>query len=390
MPEAVKKTSGTVVTFGDVVQLSKERSKDPEADGFERYIGLEHLEPRDLKVRNWGDISDGVTFTSVFRPGQVLFGKRRAYQRKVGVAEFCGVCSGDIYVFEPKGDQLLPELLPFICQSEPFYEYVISMSQGGLSPRVNWKALAKYEFTLPPPEEQRQIAELLRSATDVSETLLSLMRSAETLLRSAVDSAAERAVDKQSVDPLAALIDAEHPICYGILMPGTGFEGGVPVVKVKDYPEGEIIVDGLLLTDPTIDEEYKRSRLRAGDLLISIRGTIGRLAFVPTSLDGSNITQDTARLSIRAEHDSRYVRAMLESTFVQRQIAAFTTGLAVKGINIGELRRIQIPIVSPDEQRELVREVIAVRAAIQDIARRLVQSERLQKALLSEHVGGIK
>ena len=174
MSEALKKTTGTKVAFGDVVQLSKERSQDPEADGFERYIGLEHLESSDLKVRRWGEISDGVTFTSVFRPGQVLFGKRRAYQRKVAVAGFSGVCSGDIYVLEPKGDQLLPELLPFICQSEPFYDYVISMSQGGLSPRVNWKALAKYEFALPPLEEQRRIAEVLLANEEVLVSLFLL------------------------------------------------------------------------------------------------------------------------------------------------------------------------------------------------------------------------
>ena len=164
MPETIKKASGTIVAFGDVVRLSKERSKAPEADGFERYLGLEHLQPSDLRIRSWGSISDGVTFTSVFRPGQVLFGKRRAYQRKIAVADFSGVCSGDIYVLEPRGDQLLPELLPFICQSEPFYDYVMSMSQGGLSPRVNWKALAKYELALPPPEEQRRIAEVLWAA----------------------------------------------------------------------------------------------------------------------------------------------------------------------------------------------------------------------------------
>ena len=166
MPDTIKRTTGTKVAFGDVVQLSKERSKDPEADGFERYIGLEHLEPSDLKVRSWGDLADGVTFTNVFRPGQVLFGKRRAYQRKVAVADFSGVCSGDIYVLEPKGEQLLPELLPFICQSESFYDYVISMSQGGLSPRVNWEALAKYEFALPPLEEQRRIAEVLQRSSE--------------------------------------------------------------------------------------------------------------------------------------------------------------------------------------------------------------------------------
>src|SRR6056297_3587011 len=113
MPEVTipKKSAGwTTVAFGDVVQLSKKRSSDPEADGYERYFGLEHIDPGELRIRRWGNIADGVAFTSVCEPGQVLFGKRRAYQRKVAVADFSGVCSGDIYVLEPKGDALLPEL----------------------------------------------------------------------------------------------------------------------------------------------------------------------------------------------------------------------------------------------------------------------------------------
>ena len=104
------------VRFGEVVHLNKDTSKNPEADGLDRYVGLEHLEPGDLRIRSWGDIADGTTFTNRFRPGQVLFGKRRAYQRKVAVADFDGICSGDIYVLEPKDPSvLLPELLPFIC-----------------------------------------------------------------------------------------------------------------------------------------------------------------------------------------------------------------------------------------------------------------------------------
>ena len=75
------------VKFGDVVRLSKARCADPLTEGVERFVGLEHLEPGDLRIRAWGNVADGVTFTSVFKPGQVLFGKRRAYQRKVAVAD---------------------------------------------------------------------------------------------------------------------------------------------------------------------------------------------------------------------------------------------------------------------------------------------------------------
>lgn len=138
------------VKFGQVVRLNRDRSKDAAADGLDRYVGLEHIEPGDLRVRSWGDVADGTTFTSRFRPGQVLFGKRRAYQRKIAVVDFNGVCSGDIYVFEPKDPKvLLPELLPFICQTDPFFEHAVGTSAGSLSPRTNWKSLADYEFALP-------------------------------------------------------------------------------------------------------------------------------------------------------------------------------------------------------------------------------------------------
>ena len=86
----------TRVRFGDVVRLSSERCIDPVAAGIDRYVGLEHLEPGDLRIRSWGNVADGVTFTNRFHSGQVLFGKRRAYQRKVAIAEFDGICSSDI------------------------------------------------------------------------------------------------------------------------------------------------------------------------------------------------------------------------------------------------------------------------------------------------------
>lgn len=138
---ATLKAGWTRVAFGDIVQLVRERTSDPEGNGFERYVGLEHIDPGDLRIRRWGNVSDGTTFTNVFRAGQVLFGKRRAYQRKVAVADFDGICSGDIYAFESKSEHLLPDLLPFICQTDRFFEHAIGTSAGSLSPRTNWNSL---------------------------------------------------------------------------------------------------------------------------------------------------------------------------------------------------------------------------------------------------------
>jgi type I restriction enzyme S subunit len=96
------------VKFGKVVRNVDVSVSNPVEQGIERYIGLEHIDPESLHIKRWGLIEDGTSFTRKFVPGQVLFGKRRAYQRKVAVAEFEGICSGDILVFEPADNELIP------------------------------------------------------------------------------------------------------------------------------------------------------------------------------------------------------------------------------------------------------------------------------------------
>jgi type I restriction enzyme S subunit len=140
------------------------------------------------------------------------------------------------------------------------------------------------------------------------------------------------------------------------------------VIKVRDYPDGHVLTEDLLRTTHEIEAPFKRSRLRGGDLLLSIRGTVGRLAEVPSSLEGANVTQDTARLSIASAHNREYIRAVLESRFLQDQIASRITGLAVKGINIGEVRKLQIPLPPRREQD-------GIAAQVQEISKAITQTD---------------
>jgi len=156
-----------VVKFGDVVKNANLVERDIEGSGIERIVGLEHIDPENVHIRRWHSPEDGTSFTRKFVPGQTLFGKRRAYQRKVAFAEFEGICSGDILTFETKDSKaLLPELLPFICQTDAFFDYALSTSAGSLSPRTSWKALKNFEFSLPPLDEQKRIAEILWAADE--------------------------------------------------------------------------------------------------------------------------------------------------------------------------------------------------------------------------------
>lgn len=161
--------------FGEVVRNANESVKDPSAEGIDRIIAMEHLNPSELQINQWGDTADGSTFTRRVRSGQTLFGKRRAYQRKAAYAEFDAICSGDILVFEAIDSMLLPELLPFLVQSEGFYANAIGTSAGSLSPRTNWKDLSAYEFDLPPLDQQEHIAGLLWAAERARQSSKRLM-----------------------------------------------------------------------------------------------------------------------------------------------------------------------------------------------------------------------
>lgn len=172
-----------MVKFGEVVKNANLVERDPDANGIERIVGLEHIEPENLHIRRWNPVEEGSSFTRKFVPGQTLFGKRRAYQRKVAYAEFEGICSGDILTFEPKDEKvLLPELLPFICQSEAFFDHALGTSAGSLSPRTSWKALKDFEFPLPALDEQKRIAEILWAADEAHESYNNVLSESEQAL----------------------------------------------------------------------------------------------------------------------------------------------------------------------------------------------------------------
>jgi type I restriction enzyme S subunit len=191
------------------------------------------------------------------------------------------------------------------------------------------------------------------------------------------------------VGSLEEVIDPDRPVVYGILMPGAGYDGpsGVPVVKVKDIIDGEVLSDGLLLTSPEIDREYRRSRLEPGDLLFTIRGTVGRMAFVPDRLDGANITQDTARLAV-ADANPVYVREWLDSLHARSFIDLNTIGQAVRGINLSDLRRLPIALPPPDEQDMIAAVVAASGRVIRAERKRLAKLRAVKRALAEALLSG--
>ncbi len=195
-----------------------------------------------------------------------------------------------------------------------------------------------------------------------------------------------------AVAELRTLCHPDRPICYGILMPGPELKEGVPYVRVADFPKDRIRLETVRNTSPEIDAKFARSRLSTGDILLSIRGTVGRLAVVPPELEGANITQDTARLSIHPSVSSEFVLFMLRSPDTLLRMQSAVKGVAVRGINIGDVRPLQIPLPPLPEQHEIVRRLSAafarLDAAAAAHAATVAELDRLDQSLLARAFSG--
>lgn len=380
------------VKFGDVVRLAKARSQDPLADGITRYVGLEHLEPGELRIRSWGSVADGVTFTSVFRPGQVLFGKRRAYQRKVAVADFSGVCSGDIYVLETKDPQVLrPEILPFICQTDAFFYHAVGTSAGSLSPRTNWTSLADFEFSLPSVEEQQSVVSLLRAAAHQCYALEDVYISTRRMLQALRDSLI--AIDRSDLANIRNL---------GGLLLGSP-ESGCSAPS-KDAATGHFVLGlAALSRDGYVSGDFKpveRTRkmiaatLASGDLLISRSNTVDRVGYVGIFSDSrDDVSFPDTMMRLRPNPTlvrSEYLEALLQTTSARLYLMKIAAGTSnsMKKINRSNLLQMRVNVPPLDVQDSALDQLRDLKKAIAAQKSRWDASQHLAKLVAAKAIGG--
>ena len=169
------------VTLGEVAREHKEVCRENRSSY--PIVGLEHLTPEDVNLTAWSEDAEN-TFTKMFRKGNVLFGRRRAYLKKAAQAPFDGICSGDITVIEAIPGKIEPELLPFVIQNDQLFDFAVEKSAGSLSPRVKWEHLKNYTFNLPELAEQKKLADLLWSMDAAKQAYRRLIQKTDELVKS--------------------------------------------------------------------------------------------------------------------------------------------------------------------------------------------------------------
>lgn len=371
-----------MVKFGEVVKNANLVERDPEANGVERIVGLEHIDPENLHVRRWNSVADGTSFTRKFVPGQTLFGKRRAYQRKVAYAEFEGICSGDILTFEPKNRKvLLPELLPFICQSDAFFDHALDTSAGSLSPRTSWTALKDFEFPLPPIDEQKRIAEILWAADEALEQFSNasakLQQTRETYLRGLSSNGAAK---KWKVIKLSKCFE----IVSGQVDPKEEPYRSMPLVAPNHIEQntGRLICIETARDQNAISGKYL---FQSGDVVYSkIRPNL-RKAFI-AEFDGLCSADMYALRPLPDRIMTRFLLSILLGEHFTSFALTRCVRTGIPKLNRQELSEYELPLPTIEDQKQISSHLEAIDAEEQKLIRHRGEVLELKRQISREYL----
>ena len=368
--------------FGAFAESVNERVEPADA-AEEIYVGLEHLDPENLHIRRWGKGSDVIGTKLRFRKGDIIFGRRRAYQRKLAVAEFDGICSAHAMVVRAKPEEVLPEFLPFLMMSDRFMNRAVEISVGSLSPTINWKTLKNEEFDLPPLDQQRRIAEVLWAVDEVVQVHRRHSEISNQVVQAAIDDifSIDRIGENTAVKPLDALTTK---IVDGVHQTPTYISDGIPFVVIENLNRSSGIdfsnIRYISLEDYVVFN--KRANPEFGDVLVSKDGTLGIARYVDTERPFS-IYVSVALLKPRQDILSgRFLTYYIRSQRFWEHVRKTSAGSALKHIHIRDFKTAPVPVLPMQTQLNHVKRL----QSLESLAQRATEHVESTQALLSAYI----
>lgn len=341
----------TKYRFDQIAINSTEKKKPVEEDRF-TYLGLEHLDSGSLKVSRFGSEVAPIGEKLIMHKGDVLFGKRRAYQKKVAIAPFDGIFSAHGMVLRPKEDVIDKDFFPLFISSDYFLDAVIKISVGSLSPTINWRDLKELEFELPDLDTQRRLAAVLWSMNETMDSYKELIAATDELVKS------------QFMEQFKELIN--HPdACSKIEDECTVFadgdwieskdqsEEGIRLIQTGNIGNAQYLDKGeraRYITEDTFDR-LNCTEVKANDILISrLPDPVGRACIVPEGLGKCITAVDCTIVRLGSRILPEYFIAYTLSPFYMMQVASRETGSTRKRISRKNLGILKIPVPTIAEQ----------------------------------------
>jgi type I restriction enzyme S subunit len=386
----IDKASWQTFRFEEIAEKISKTVKPEEAD-VDIYVGLEHLDAEDIHIKRKGVPSDVKGGKLRCYPGDIIFGKRRAYQRKAAIVDFEGICSAHAFVFRANPDVIEPELFPFFLHSDQFMHRMVDISVGGLSPTINWGDLKGQEFLLPPKDQQKQLAELLWAMDDVIEKEREVLERLDTNYQVWFKNFFNNNI-KLDHDGLKKgwVIKKAKEICT-LIKDGThgsykDSENGIPLLSAKDIKDGLIKKEDnpRLISISDFKSIHKNYQLQNDDLLVTIVGTVGNIAIIKNYNNQYTFQRSVGILRLNEFLDKNFIYYYMQSVFFQQELKRKTVTSIQSGVYLEELGNCRF-IIPDNESINIVNDNSKKHMqAKSDLESKIISSQALQKSLINQ------
>lgn len=369
--------------FDDIAINSILKKKPTEEDKY-TYIGLEHLDPGSLKVVRYGSEVAPKGEKLLMKKGDVLFGKRRAYQKKVGIAPFDGIFSAHGMVLRPKENVIDKDFFPLFISSDYFFDAAIKISVGSLSPTINWKDLKELEFELPSMEKQRELAQILWAAEETKQSYKSLLQKTDDLVKAKFEEMFGNVIENNKRWNYKALPEVAKIIL-----------GSTPRTSVPEYWGGQIkwltpaeISDDAFYIFDTVKHISEIGR-KAANLSIFPKNTVifsTRAPIGKTAISGCEMccNQGFKNFICSNELHHVYLYYILKSN--KNYFASLGTGTTFKELPKFKIEKICISIPPIKLQNDFADFYMQAEKSKQKLQKSLEQLNATTKALINENL----
>ena len=370
--------------FEDIIFNITEKKKPVEEDKY-NYIGLEHLESGNLFISKWGSDTAPEGEKIVMKKGDVLFGKRRAYQKKVAISPIDGIFSAHGMVLRPKEDVICKEFLPFFISSETFLNEAIRISVGGLSPTVNWKDIKELKFDLPSLAEQKVLAEKLWAAYEVKQSYLKMIDATQEMVKSQFIEMFGTSESNDKGWPVSTFGER-----FNIT------SGGTPDTQNESYWNGDIswigsnmcqncilkANDGKYITKEGLDHSSAKIYKRDTVLVALVGATIGKVAYLQFE---TATNQNVAGIEVKDknEYEPFFLYYLLQNMYNR----FFMLGMGkFKMASLGFIKSLPLLIPPIEQQRHFVKIAKQADKSISELRKSVDAIDKVIKSLINENL----
>jgi len=364
--------------FDEIAQSIGERV-DPNETELDVYVGLEHLDSESLHIRRHGT-RDDVNGTKLrFYSGDVIFGRRRAYQRKAAIATMDGFCSAHAMVLRAKPDVIDPDLFPFFLHSDAFMNRAVDISVGSLSPTINWKSLREQEFLIPPKDQQAKLAELLWAGDGDAERAGMLLVSFENI-RLASE---KEFLISYSLSPKIVAEEFFDSVRDGTHATPKRQSSGFKLITSKNIKSGLIDTEtDYFISHQDYEEVNRRSKVDVNDILLSMIGTVGLCSRVTYEPDYA--IKNVGLFKTGDPNRSKLGFYFLRSGIFQAHIERHLSGTTQKYLPLSFLRKIKLPDYRNVEADRFVEEMEQFDLLKSEVVQRANVSLQLLNSLINQ------